>query len=356
MRGRNSRLRLALGVTILGAVAMIVFWNHGGAMGRAVASPPPQVQQVAADVQPRPAPTGPSEYSQRVVAYINGGKGKITREDLGEYLIARVGKERLENLVNLRIIQSYCEQKKIEITQAEIDAEFAEMLKGMPNVTAKEFEQKVLRPRNKSLYEFKEDVIKPRIMLSRLCHDQIKVTEDDIKDAFNAYYGEHVECRMILWPPDQKNVAMNMYNKIRDSEEEFDRAARAQMSQALAQSGGRIAPIGHKTTGNPALERAAFSLQPNELSELIGTPEGPVVLKCIKRSPPDTSKRIEAERDKLAKEVFEKKLNMEIPNQFKKLLADAHPEILLKDSISEEQLLRDVRQMLKPENGEQHSK
>jgi len=85
-----------------------------------------------------------------------------------------MGKDRLSNLVNLLIIQRYCEQKGIEVTQAEIDAEFAETLKGMPNVTAKDFETKVLKPRNKNLYEWKEDVIKPRIMLARLCRDRVK--------------------------------------------------------------------------------------------------------------------------------------------------------------------------------------
>src|SRR5262245_23828600 len=50
-------------------------------------------------------PNGPgSDYSRRVVAYIFGNR-PITREELGEYLIERVGAERLEFLVNRRIIE-----------------------------------------------------------------------------------------------------------------------------------------------------------------------------------------------------------------------------------------------------------
>jgi len=104
-------------------------------------------------------------------------------------------------------------------------------------------------------------VIKPRIMLARLCRDRVKVTEDDIKMAFEAYYGEKVECRIHPVAANEKTGRHEMYSKIRDSEEEFDRAARAQPSATLAQSGGRISPIGHHTTGNEGLERAAFSIK-----------------------------------------------------------------------------------------------
>jgi hypothetical protein len=343
-----SRSRLLLGISVLGLGATIIFWNHGGPMGRALATEPPQAP--TADPQVKQVAAIPaSEYGQRAVAYIYNDSIKITREELGEYLIERMQENRLESLVNLRIIQHYCAQKGIEVTPAEVDAEFAETMKGIPNCTPKVFYEKVLKPHNKTLYEWKEDVVKPRIMLARLCRDRVHVTEDDIKMAFDAYYGEKVECRIILWKSDQKNVAMNIYGKIRDSEEEFDRAARSQESISLAQSGGRIAPIGHNTAGNATLEKAAFSLKPGELSEVLETPEGVVVLKCVKRIPPDATKHIEAERDKLAKEVFDKKVQLEIPKVFRELRDQANPKIILKDHITETELIRDVKESLKPE-------
>src|SRR5262249_54083795 len=46
---------------------------------------------------------GPTPLPNQVVAYINGTIG-VTREELGEYLIERYGAEKLEFLVNRRII------------------------------------------------------------------------------------------------------------------------------------------------------------------------------------------------------------------------------------------------------------
>jgi hypothetical protein len=348
MRVQSSRLRLALGIGVLGLGATFVFWNHGSSISQATAGPP--ALQATADAPVRQASAvGPSDYAQRAVAYIYGSI-PITREDLGEYLIARMTEDRLNSLVNLKIIQHYCQQKGIEITPAEIEAEFAETMKGIPNVTPKIFEEKVLKPHHKTLYEWKEDVIKPRIMLGRLCRDRVQVTEDDIKMAFEAYHGEKVECRMILWPSDQKHIAMQLYGKIRDSETEFEHVARTQGTPSLASTGGKIDPIGHRTTGNDNLERAAFSLKPGEISELIGTPQGHVVLKCDRRIPPDTSKHIEAEREKLAKEVFDKKVQLEIPKVFKELRDEAKPTFILKKGVSEAELVNEVKKTLNPES------
>jgi parvulin-like peptidyl-prolyl isomerase len=349
MRVQGSRLRLAIGIGVLGLGATIAFWNHRGSISQATASPPVAQEQGDRSSKPVAAVT-PSESGQRAVAYIYNSV-PVTREDLGEYLIARMGDERLKELVNLKIIQHYCEQKGIEISQAEIEAEFAETMKGIPNVTPKIFENKVLRPRNKTLYEWKEDVIKPRLMLVRLCRDRVQVTEDDVKKAFESHYGEKVECRMILWPDTEKDIA-GQVARIRNDEQEFDRVARQQVTPSLAATGGMIEPIGHNATGNRDLEQAAFSLKPGELSGLIDTPQSKAVIKCVKRIPADPSKYTEAEREKLAREVFDKKVQGEISNLFKELLKEANPTFILKKGSSGGELVDEGKQDLQQATAE----
>src|SRR5262249_39408635 len=85
-------------------------------------------------------------------------------------------------------------------------------------------------------------------------------------------------------------------------------------------------------------EKIAFSLQPGEISEQIGTPQGIVVLKCLERIPPAKDKSIEKERDSLVKEITEKKIQELIPNVMKQLTDEAKPNLLLKGSISEKEL------------------
>src|SRR5207247_1669489 len=107
----------------------------------------------------------------------------------------------------------------------------------------------------------------------------------------------------------------------------------------LASSGGGIKPRGRYTTGSEEMEQAAFKLRPGELSELIGTPEGTVVIKCVGRIPPDTSKRLEEVRADLEKEVIEKKIQLEIPKVFNELSTQAKPNLILRDYTTEEELL-----------------
>lgn len=343
MRMRISRPRMALGLGFLGLAALAVLWGHQDSLSRATATPPPQ-RASTAETTPPPAPTPPtsSDYSRRVVAYIHDII-PITREELGEYLIARMGAEKLRTLVNKRIIEHACQQKGIEVTAAEVEVDLAETLKGM-QLDQKRFVEDVLKKHyHTTLYEWKEDVVKPKLLMNKLCRDRVHATEDEIQKAYEAYYGEKIDSRIILWPKGEEKRAMMQYPAIRDSADEFDRVAKQQASPRLASAAGKIQPIGHYTTGSDEMEQAAFKLRPGELSELIGTPEGTVVIKCVARVPPDTAKRMEEVRAELEKEVIEKKIQLEIPKIFNELSAQAKPHLILKEYTTEEELLRDVR-------------
>jgi len=127
-------------------------------------------------------PDGPepsSDYAQRVVAYIYGNVA-VTREELGEYLIARFGPDKLELLVNKKIIEHACRQKGVEVTPAELELALETDCAKL-GVTKDVFLNQVLRERKVTLYEWKEDVLKPQILLSKLCQDRVQATEDEIR-------------------------------------------------------------------------------------------------------------------------------------------------------------------------------
>jgi parvulin-like peptidyl-prolyl isomerase len=88
------------------------------------------------------------------------------------------------------------------------------------------------------------------------------------------------------------------------------------------------AKIGRHTTGNEALEATVFQLKPGEMSQL-ETPEGTLAIKCLRRLPPDTSKKLDDVRDTLAKTVLDKKVQQEIPKLSKELREQAQPRLLL---------------------------
>src|SRR5262249_26861357 len=327
--GQRRWLRLGIVLGFLGAAPAAACWGRRRS-GLGVTAAPPEPQ--GAGSQNREAtqtatapPAGAS--SARVVGYIYGNT-EVTREQLADYLIARFGAEKLELLVNKLIIEQECRQHGIEVTAAEIEAALDEDLK-LINVNRKEFVDNVLKQKKVTLYEWKEDVVRAKLMLSKLCRQGVEVTQADLDKIYQAYHGEKVQCQMIMWPKNEYNVAMKKYEEIRNSEEAFDRAARSQASASLAAVNGMVDPFGRYATGNDELERQAFSLKPKEVSTLIGTPEGYVVLKCVKHLPPDGVK-LEDCRAQLEREIIEKKIQQEIPKAFKEMRDRAQPVTFLK--------------------------
>ncbi|GIW81099.1 MAG: peptidylprolyl isomerase [Gemmatales bacterium] len=270
----------------------------------------------------------------------------ITRRELGEYLIQRYGADKLPFLVNHRIIEHFCKKHNIRITQDEIDDKLESDVKEL-SITVADFEKRLLKETGKTLFEWKEDVIWPQLALTRMCKGEIKVTEEDIKKAFEAHYGKKVKGRLILFPHNEHHIAMKIWPKVRNSEEEFKAAARSQASPTLAAKGGDVRPISRYSTGNDELEREVLSLKEGEVSAIIGTPEGKVIFKCDRIIPPARNVKLEAVREQLEKEVYQKKLQAQIPIHFQKLYAQAAPKLFLTNQITQAQLMREVEEDLR---------
>src|SRR5207302_61011 len=142
----------------------------------------------------------------------------------------------------------------------EIEAQLREDLRLFGNLTVKDFQRSVLGRFNKTLYEWKEDVIRPKLQLARLVRPTIAVTAEDLKKAFEARYHEKVECRMIvLRKEDQPRWGM-IWDQVSKSAEEFDKLARSQFIADLAAQAGKVPPI-HKHFGDEKIEREVFSLK-----------------------------------------------------------------------------------------------
>jgi hypothetical protein len=310
--------------------------------------------EVAAQTPPITQASGPgqSDYSKRVVAYIYDNI-PVTREELGEFLIARHGTNAVQLLVNRKIIEHACAKHNIKVTPQEVQAAIEEDLQQL-NVDRATFVKQFLKQYNKTLYEWQEDVIKPRLLLKKLCEHEIKIDEEDLKKVFESQYGEKVECRIIIWPAGEEKIALRRYGEIRMSEAEFDSAARNQAIPQLAANGGRISPIGHFSADNDLVEKVAFKLKPGEVSELFAIPgQGTAVLRCERKVPAlykddtEREKKYKAEHDKLYRAVFDKKLEKAIPPLFTKLNDEAKPKIVLQHGTTDQDVIKAVEEELK---------
>ena len=118
--------------------------------------------------------------------------------------------------------------------------------------------------------------------------------------------------------------------------------ARQQASPTLAPVGGKLPVFGRHTLGDENVEREAFRLQEGEVSTLVGTPQGTVVIKCDQRIPPDTSRKLEDVRPQLEQEVLAKKTQYEMQVVVNELRAKARPRTMLKDANKPEDLTAEV--------------
>jgi len=319
----------------------------------------------AATAQPPVAKSPPAAEavtaSQRPVAYVYGTV-PITREQLGEFLIARGGHEKVELLVNKIIIERECAAKGIVVTPQMMEAALNDDIKGLgPNIQKEDFVRHLLPRYGKTLYEWMEDVVKPRLQLTELIkrsklvgpdgkeRDRVIVTDNDLKVQFEHEYGEKRQVQVIMYPPsDDPKGIMAAYGKIRDSQDEFDRAARQQANPSLASTAGHIQPIRmHSTGDDKVVEREAFKLKEGDVSAVIQlggvaadghSERGWMVMKLHKIIPADATKVFEKEKDALYKDAYAKQLEKEIPAYFKELKDKAAPNVLLKGPPSEWQV------------------
>ena len=286
---------------------------------------------LAAQSPVKPAPLAkPASFDpERPVAYLHGNI-PITMAEFGKYLMDRGGSEKLELFVNRRIIELEAESRKVTVTKAEMEAALAEDLKGI-GASQEDF-LKILLPRyGKTLYEWMEDTIRPRLLMSKLMQADVKVTDEEMKKQFERFFGEKRVIQMILWPlsEDAKNLG-TIRARIINDKNEFDSVARNQPNPQLAASAGRIKPISRYLPGDDkTIEEMSFKLKVGEVSEIMKTQQGYVVLKLNEVIAQDPKVTFETEKQNphIYKAAFEAKLEQLIPQYFAKLREKAVPQI-----------------------------
>ncbi len=110
------------------------------------------------------------------------------------------------------------------------------------------------------------------LMLTKIVRSlRVRVSEQDLREAFEALYGEQVSVRVIAWPKEERQAALDQYARLRkDSEEAFAQAARSSEEFRLRSlPAGRIrSPSAATISSDKILEEQAFKLRPGQVSEV----------------------------------------------------------------------------------------
>lgn len=268
-----------------------------------------------------------------IVARVNGEP--ITRDELARELIEMYGKTHLDEMISRRLVEQACRAHNVEVTPAELNAELDEFLK-RNKLRKREFEEQILSRQGVTLQRYMRDTIWPKLALLKLVRAKggVQATEEDLQKAWAANFGEKVEVRMLLIH--ERRRAEEIWKQIQDAPNPEEReklfedlARRFSIDEATRPYGGRAAPIGRNTT-DPAIEEAAFRLQPGELSSILQTAGGHLLLYCVGKTParenvtldspvdraaaPNLPEEIRTYRDLFTKDVERKKLVMEVEN------------------------------------------
>src|SRR5262249_51770420 len=178
------------------------------------------------------------------------GNVPITRDELAEHLLSRVTAKELEAFVNRRILEHAAGKAGVEVTDQEVDDHLkAELARA--NLQEQAFLAR-LREQGKTLQQWKEDVIRPQLLLQKLV--RTRVSEKDLKSEYRAKYGEKVECQYLGWQATQGDDARRAARLLRDGKATFEELARSHPRGALTMTFRR-----QGTKERAVLEKAAFA-------------------------------------------------------------------------------------------------
>jgi len=268
-----------------------------------------------------------SQQQPGVAALINGHPVEI--RELAELCVQRHGEEVLEGAINRRLLEQACKQKRITVTDADLDQEIARaaglMLPakadGTPDVD--KWLQMVTKEQNISVEVYRNDSVWPSVALKKLVGGKVEVTDEDLQRGFEANYGKRVRCRAIVLNNLRRAQQVWELARQNPTEENFgDLAQQYSIDATSAAIRGEVPPI-QKYCGQPLLEKEAFALQKGELSGIIQLEqERYVILFCEGLTDP-VQVTFDQVKDELYADIHEKKLRVAMANYFQKLQDNA---------------------------------
>ncbi|HEY2841552.1 MAG TPA: peptidylprolyl isomerase [Pirellulales bacterium] len=282
-----------------------------------------------------------------VAATINGRA--ITMEELAEECIERHGKEVLSGLINHKLVEQACAQKKLQITPQDLNEEVVSsaLLADMKNpdgtANLQAWQAEVTQKQEIPWDIYMHEVVWPAVALKKLAGDKVQVTDEDLKKGYEANYGPRVRCRAIVlsqqrraqevWDMARKSPAIEKLAKqspARGPSAGVSPADMALISEAAKAFGklasqysvepgssvleGEVPPI-QMHGGQPLVEKEAFLLNPGDLSGIIQAGEKFVILFCEGRTSP-VNVSPEVARQELYADIHEKKLRLAMGKEF----------------------------------------
>ena len=257
-----------------------------------------------------------------VAALVNGEQVSVS--DLADECLARHGRETLEGMISRQVLEQACEKRGITVTEQDMQAEIARAAldgtlpkaDGSPDIKA--WLELVKKNQGVSEAIYRHDAVWPTVALKKLVGDKVQITEDDLHKGFEANYGQRVRCLAIVLDNFRRAQQVWQMARNKNTAEYFgDLAGEYSVEPGSQALRGEIPPI-KRYGGQPQIEDEAFALRPGALSGIIQLADKFVILRCEGFTEPINVKFAEV-RDKIYRDLHEKKLRLAMANYFDKL-------------------------------------
>jgi parvulin-like peptidyl-prolyl isomerase len=259
-----------------------------------------------------------------VAATINGKA--ITIRELSEACIDRHGEQVLDVMIHRKLLEQEIKRKHMTLTQQQLDAEVARAAlaagklqrDGKPDVDAW---LKMLSDQGMPMDRYMRDAVWPSAALKLISGD-VQVTDEDIDHGYKSNYGAKAQVRAIV--VDTQRRAQEVWQKARDnpSVDFFGKLAEQYSIEPASRSNqGRVPPI-RQFSGQPELEKEAFSLKPGEVSGIVQVTDKFVILYLEGFTKPMQVSKDEV-KNLIYEDVHEKKLRLKMATEFDRLKDEA---------------------------------
>ncbi len=246
-RGRGLRL-LGIGLAVLALAGTRAARAQQGDDSRFQVLPPaPRSENSAPRQKARPTDlrTIPTPNVQFKAIPVNGSDAialvnniPITRQQLADECVAKKGKEVLDVMIRRAIIEQAMARAKLTVTPTEIDEEI-DAIAARFGIPRDGWLRTLDKERGISPAQYAREIVYPAIALRKLCANRVQVTPKDLKDGYEAKYGERLNVRMILVNTSQK--ARQIWEELHNNTGAFEVVAKDQsMDQGTKSMGGLV--------------------------------------------------------------------------------------------------------------------
>jgi parvulin-like peptidyl-prolyl isomerase len=269
------------------------------------------------------------------VAIVNGRP--IARQRMVEVLVEAHGLSIMQQLIVLELAKQETKRRGLEVTVADVDAEFRSSLAqiapgvgsedGMNEENQRKALQILLEDRNISMAEFMIGMER-NAHLRKAVKQELRINEATLREEFARTCGERVVVRHIQIDVSD-SAALNRALDLLSQGKDFAEVAR-QVSQnpETAARGGQMEPFTFNDAQYPAaLREAAFSLRPGEVSAPIRVERRFHILKLERRIPPQDA-RFEDMRDQVEARLLERVIPQQMNQLAQELFQNAKIRVL----------------------------